>query len=475
MVAPQWPFGNVIRTDIGQIRQASEGLFFDVKDFGAVADGVTDDSQAFSAWWDALRVSGGAGVIPAGQYLLASQVTLQNWTRSVGITAYGTEIITQGAISGLAIRGASDTVSPLSIYGLRVNHRGNASATFGFDVAGAWNVRLYDPVVVAHGVSSTYSAFRWAQSDASDPATGAFWGKIINPWVRKLSGADVGEITIGVLVEGASNACSIRGGGLNNCVSGILVRDQAGGDGRVPNAVVIDDVAFEAYTTAIHLTSSVATANISGFRVVNNRFENGTTVFSVTGITTQPSVSPWLEGNHLISDAGTYVNNPNSLRINRFDFSETPDIGVPELFRGLAVQPLGGSEEPIDIRGAGGARGIHVRSAGAGSTQALIASRDSGTRGRLRSAIAAEMFLSTIRGLSQTATDAENLRGSATFATAATVAVTFATAESDANYFVSISGDTNETFWITAKGTAGFTINSSNASSTATVDWHIIR
>jgi hypothetical protein len=78
-------------------------------------------------------------------------------------------------------------------------------------------------------------------------------------------------------------------------------------------------------------------------------------------------------------------------------------------------------------------------------------------------------------GLSQTASASRNLRGAATFASAATVAVTFGTAELDANYFVSISGNASQTFWVTAKSTGGFTLNSSNATSTATVDWMLIR
>lgn len=48
-------------------------------------------------------------------------------------------------------------------------------------------------------------------------------------------------------------------------------------------------------------------------------------------------------------------------------------------------------------------------------------------------------------------------------------------AEADANYTVTISGNVNETFWVTAKATGGFTIHSSNATSTATVDWQLIR
>ena len=71
----------------------------------------------------------------------------------------------------------------------------------------------------------------------------------------------------------------------------------------------------------------------------------------------------------------------------------------------------------------------------------------------------------------------ENLTGTALFATAATHTVTFAAAraEPDSSYQIIVSGDVNETFFVTSKLTTGFTLNSSNSSSTANVDWMILR
>lgn len=65
--------------------------------------------------------------------------------------------------------------------------------------------------------------------------------------------------------------------------------------------------------------------------------------------------------------------------------------------------------------------------------------------------------------------------GSATFNGAGTVTVIFDEAQPDTSYFVGISGDANETFWITGKTVNGFTLHSSNAASTATVDWTLSR
>lgn len=56
-----------------------------------------------------------------------------------------------------------------------------------------------------------------------------------------------------------------------------------------------------------------------------------------------------------------------------------------------------------------------------------------------------------------------------------TATVTFPKAEPDAAYYVSLAGDTAETFTWASKTTAGFTVNSSNGSSTAAVDWSIGR
>jgi hypothetical protein len=68
----------------------------------------------------------------------------------------------------------------------------------------------------------------------------------------------------------------------------------------------------------------------------------------------------------------------------------------------------------------------------------------------------------------------EEVNGTATFAGAATKAVTLTTRE-NATYLVTVSGNVNETFWVTSKATTGFTLNSSNATSTAVVDYRVRR
>lgn len=69
---------------------------------------------------------------------------------------------------------------------------------------------------------------------------------------------------------------------------------------------------------------------------------------------------------------------------------------------------------------------------------------------------------------------ATSQRGTATLA-AGTAAVSLTIAEPNTSYRISLSGNAAETFSWASKATGGFTINSSNAGSTASVDWVISR
>ncbi|MEO2054688.1 MAG: hypothetical protein ABGX83_05255 [Nitrospira sp.] len=80
-----------------------------------------------------------------------------------------------------------------------------------------------------------------------------------------------------------------------------------------------------------------------------------------------------------------------------------------------------------------------------------------------------------IAGISTTAVEPRNLKGTCTFATAATCTVSLSPNEADASYEIFVGSQANETFWITAKATTGFTFNSSNATSTAVASWFMVR
>lgn len=441
--------------------------------YGAVGDGVADDSAAMTA---ALG-SGKIIEMEPYSYMFSSQVIATIPAASqLEIYGYGSEILTTGAISGLRIFSGNSS-GRAAFRGLRVNHRGNANATHGFDMMQSWHALLYDCFVEAHGVSASYAAFHIGNSDVADNDTGSFWTRLVNCGCRKRSSTDVGDITHGVLLEGSSNATNIINCDFSTVTTGVKIKAHSG-QTYIANGVVIDGTAFELFTTAIHAEQSGAVA-INGLKVTNNRVENGTTFMSLTGTATQPVTPAYLSGNFLIGGGATiaYLNNPNSQYIEILDAEVGAGGVTPQIVSqdGMLIRSTSGSVYPLTVRTQGGGRGIDLKNSSNSSTAFLVWT-GTGTQARLRSNATNELALSGVKGISNAAaTDANNLRGTVTFATAATATVTFATAETDATYFIVLGSDTNETFWWSAKGTGGFTINSSNAASTAVVNWVLIR
>jgi len=453
-----------------------------VIDYGAVGDGVADDSSALNAAAAALIAKGGGILImPPGTYLCsANEFSIAMDADTIFIlSAYGAEITTEGAISGIKLTGAF-SMAPRRISGLRVNHRGNSSALYGFNLEGVWNTRLKDCTVVAHGVSATYGAFRVGNSDPANDATGSFWTVIEDCWVRKLNGADVGEITNGIILEGSANATRIYRGGLNNVITGVTIRNQSGNT-TIPDSVQINDLAIETYTTGISLSSTVATSVILGPTIIGCRAEKGTTFFSVTGITQQPNRPPVLIGNDLVAPLTTYVNNPNDLFMSLFDVSIVPSTEGKSMTWKNATKIVGNGavNDPLTLVAGGGNVGLSIlESTGVKKVISIVWSgTGNGAQISANTGGVANLQMRGVKGISGSGSSSysENLRGSVTFASSSTVSVTFGTAEPDASYFIAISADKNETFWVTGKATTGFTINSSNASSVATIDWILIR
>jgi len=64
--------------------------------------------------------------------------------------------------------------------------------------------------------------------------------------------------------------------------------------------------------------------------------------------------------------------------------------------------------------------------------------------------------------------------GTCTFVTNITCAVTLPVTEADASYLIVLGCDANKTFWWSAKGVSGFTLNASSSSSDH-CDWILIR
>jgi hypothetical protein len=347
----------------------------DVRRYGAVLDGATNDATAFNNAAAQFAQDGGADIILPHGYsaMLSSQWTVDRPDRrNCAIHAYGFEIFTTGAISALKITGGALPHS-CTVYGLKINHRANATATAGIHLSGTSHVALVDCTVEGDDNSASYAGILVENSTASDTATGCFWTRVERFRCRQRAGADGAAPTHGIILRGASNATVIRDSSFA-AVTGILIENHTG-QTYVSNGNVIDGCAFEGCTTGIKYSGDT-TSTFSGQRITNNRCEASTTFLELTGSTTQPAVPLWLSGNYMISSVTNYIVNTNSLYINNFDFSVTPDFAQNHVLRsrdGLELVPISGSSgDALTLWSSGAAgKGLQCKD-NSGNASALI-------------------------------------------------------------------------------------------------------
>jgi hypothetical protein len=113
--------GGFIQTGTGAVQRTVESKLGDtvsVKDFGAVGDGVADDTTAIQAATTAAAAAGKTVLFPAGTYRLLSYVVLPSntdWRGEVGSKIYLDPAMTLGAVIG----GSARAIYAQSIQNLR--------------------------------------------------------------------------------------------------------------------------------------------------------------------------------------------------------------------------------------------------------------------------------------------------------------------------------------------------------------------
>jgi hypothetical protein len=138
---------------------AAKGAIVSVKNYGAVGDGVTDDTAAVTAAFNAVRTVGGSLYFPAGKYALAANIP-----------------VTLGANATLAVFGAGADITQLvwaAGGGLTINLPGEANAV---------HVRDMTFVTGANGTGNglalnlTIGSVPWPNSPQSDVSNVTFRG-----------------------------------------------------------------------------------------------------------------------------------------------------------------------------------------------------------------------------------------------------------------------------------------------------------
>lgn len=443
--------------------------------YGANPDGATDNQDAFTkASLQLLETDGANLVIPPGSYMMLSQWVLRapDFNRS-SVWGYGAEIKTTGAISGVEIVGGS-TTGGILVAGLQVNARGNATQTAGFDivgksadlVSGTSNVHLMDCSVEAHDTHATYACFR-LRNRTSGQQDNPFFTLIDHCHVRRRGSGDGAQFQYGILSIGSNNATTIRDCNLTGVV--VLKFENDPGNTFMANNVLIDGNHFEGYTTAYEVDSDTASTNFAGHRITNNRFENGTNLFVLTGTNLTSSQHLFIGHNGYVSDAGTYLTDANDVGVNSWEFSTTPDGRTDVMFHGPLTFYRTDAGDALVLQAIQDA-GFHLENAGGSTTVAEFINRGGGTAALKGPS---EIWCSNIRSISASATEANNLRGTVTM-TGGTATVTFGTAEPDATYFLTFSSDTAGDISWSNKIAASFDITHSGGG-TEVVHWHLIR
>lgn len=130
------------------------------KDYGAIGDGITDDSQAIKAAFNATAAAGGELYIPAGVYFLNSGlVALQNCVNGFTVRGAGSgvTILRKGSVSGTIIdlRNCSNvTITDLAI---ECRHSIVGGSVHGFSSTGGHDITV-ERVSVSDSIAASFVA-----------------------------------------------------------------------------------------------------------------------------------------------------------------------------------------------------------------------------------------------------------------------------------------------------------------------------
>jgi hypothetical protein len=101
-----------VATDLDDAMTGLRGFFFNVKDaaYGAVGDGVTDDTQAIQTALDAAETAGsGIVILPYGTYLTSSVLTVARGVSVMGVGGrYGAVILNNGSSKVFTVEGTNN-------------------------------------------------------------------------------------------------------------------------------------------------------------------------------------------------------------------------------------------------------------------------------------------------------------------------------------------------------------------------------
>lgn len=315
----------------------------DIRRYGAVMDGVTDDAPAF-AKLALVMGQGASGYLPPFPMMLKSQVTIVAPAyQKIDLYGYGCTIFTTGAIYAIQVTGGF--MGGLTLRGVMHDNSTDTLALGGFNLHGCQNCVVYEceiRVANALGHNAGYGGVVLDPTDPTNNNTGAFWNRIIRLGTRQSTGNPTYYVPAGVLILGACNATQVVDCNFTSVNQGVFVLNQitGGGTGTLCNALLVSGNAFESCVYGIAINGqSFGGSHIEGLRIVNNRFESQTSgAVLFQGLAADSSVPAWMSGNFYVSSTITYITQSNvgglQVTVNNWEPSLVPSFPQALTFTG---------------------------------------------------------------------------------------------------------------------------------------------
>lgn len=475
---------------VGAVSRPMQAKLADIKsakDFGAIGNGVADDSAALNAFFAALNTAnGGFGLIPPGTYKCNSQVSANvAYFNRTHIQAAGARFKPTHSGSGLNIVGVSDAGGGgVTIHGLVIDVQGNTTTTLGFDVAEGRYTVLENCFIEYDIAHADFVPFQFRNRIADNDDTGSVWCSMINSTARQRTGNPAHYVDTIVRLQGQANAftallCHFQ----TTKKAGVTVTTQPGGLNTNSNGVTLQNCHFEGVEDGVFFDID-SDSSPDGLVIAGCRFESmSNAMLKVRGTSYAGQQPPCFVANKFaVGTTEKYIDWSPMTAVTSWNSLDLAQ-GAPNDQTGMGERC---HNQPITYKSFTNLRDVAAFHAYGGHGVGLFEQSGAtkagswtvrGAGGSILTGADASnpLLLQRVAGLSANATEARNLGGTATLASGTAAVVFPFLAEPDASYRLFLSGNANETLRWGNKATTGFTITSSNGASTATVDWLLVR
>jgi hypothetical protein len=271
------PFTSAVSTNV----EAKLAQYVSVKDFGAVGNGVADDTAAFAAAVASFGVIGGAVYVPPGTYKVTSQITLSAPTLIIGAGAKASTIKTANATGNVILFDVAYCQVEKICFDSSVVRTGGSYIAMSKNVIRS-RVRDFTMLNGYTGIAATCVDSVWIDTgDIFDTTAGGYGIRLIGDGVTP-AGNDIyiNKITMSGNANLAAAGIQITNNGAINITDCDIIRHGDGiriepGAGEVATSIYIENTYFDTSTNGMWVVPG-AGGTVQGVRAVGTWFGNQT-------------------------------------------------------------------------------------------------------------------------------------------------------------------------------------------------------